>query len=130
MRLRRAILPAVLAVTALATGTAAAVQERVALADGEPLGGPVAVTPVLSVRRLPTVVAAPVADRRLRADLAAWAGSAPAPSCATVVDPEGDLVLAQEPTLPLVPASTTKLLTAAAALHVLGPEHVFRTVVH
>lgn len=120
---------ATLAVTAVGAATAAAVQERAAHVEGHAVGGPVAVTPVLSARRLPTVVAAPVAERRLRADLAAWAASAPGPSCATVVDPEGEVVLAHGPAGPLVPASTTKLLTAAAALHVLGPDHVFRTVV-
>lgn len=129
MRIRRAILPTVLAVVMLGSGTTAALQERAARTATDPLGGPVAATPVLSVRRLPTVVAAPVADRRLRADLAEWAASAPGPSCATVVDPDGGTVLAHEPDGPLVPASTTKLLTAAAALHVLGSEHRFRTVV-
>jgi D-alanyl-D-alanine carboxypeptidase/D-alanyl-D-alanine-endopeptidase (penicillin-binding protein 4) len=129
VRLRRAILPAVLAVTALGTGTAAGLQERAARTEADPVGGPTVVTPVLSARRLPTVVAAPVADRRLRADLAEWAASAPSPSCATVVDPDGAIVLAHEPAAVLIPASTTKLLTAAAALHVLGPEHRFRTVV-
>jgi len=129
VRLRRALLPAVLAVTALGSGTAAGLQEQAARAAEDTVGGPVAVTPVLSVRRLPTVVAAPVADRRLLADLAGWAASAPGPSCATVVDPEGATVLAHEPAASLVPASTAKLLTAAAALHVLGPDHRFRTVV-
>lgn len=129
MRLPRAVLPTVLAVTALGAGTGAGLQEQAARVTGDALGAPTASTPVLSVRRLPTVVAAPVADRRLRADLAAWALSAPGPSCATVVDPDGATVLAHQPATPLVPASTAKLLTAAAALHVLGPDHRFRTVV-
>lgn len=129
MRLRRTILPVVLAVTALGSGTGAGLQEQAARATAGALGGPTAATPVLSVRRLPSAVAAPVADRRLRADLAGWAASAPGSSCATVVDPEGATVLAHQPAALLVPASTAKLLTAAAALRVLGPDHRFRTVV-
>ncbi len=84
-------------------------------------------TPVLSARRAPTVVAAPVADRRLRSDLAAWAMEAPGPFCAVVADPAGEMVLAHGTEEPVVPASTLKLLTAAAVLADLGPDYRFRT---
>ncbi|GAB3214124.1 D-alanyl-D-alanine carboxypeptidase/D-alanyl-D-alanine endopeptidase [Marinactinospora thermotolerans] len=40
-----------------------------------------------------------------------------------------DLLYAHAARSPLVPASTTKLLTAAAALEVLGPDHRFTTTV-
>lgn len=129
MRLRRAILPAVLAAGAVAAGAVAAVGEAGATVDGAPVGGPTLTTPVLSARRVPSVVAAPIADRRLQADLATWAEDVPAPACALVVDPDGEVVLDHQAAEPLVPASTAKLLTAAAALEVLGPEHRFRTVV-
>ncbi|MFP5256786.1 MAG: D-alanyl-D-alanine carboxypeptidase/D-alanyl-D-alanine-endopeptidase [Acidimicrobiia bacterium] len=129
MRLRGAVLPVLLAAAALGSGGAAAIEEQAARGRADPVGGPAAVTPVLSARRLPEVVAAPVADRRLRADLAAWAASAPGPSCARVVDARGETVLATGADGLLIPASTTKLVTAAAALHVLGAEHRFRTVV-
>ena len=127
MRFWRAAPTVVLALAALTGGTAAGVQEREARADPKPLGGPRLATPVLSVRRLPTVVAAPIADRRLRADLQAWAAGAPESSCATVVDADGQVVLDLRGDAALVPASTTKLLTATAALEALGPEHRFRT---
>lgn len=39
----------------------------------------------------------------------------------------GDTLFAIEPDAPLIPASNAKLLTTAAALHVLGPEYRFRT---
>lgn len=39
----------------------------------------------------------------------------------------GDTLFAMEPSAPLAPASNVKLLTTAAALHVLGPEYRFRT---
>lgn len=39
----------------------------------------------------------------------------------------GDTLFAMEPDVPLAPASNMKLLTTAAALQVLGPDHRFRT---
>jgi D-alanyl-D-alanine carboxypeptidase/D-alanyl-D-alanine-endopeptidase (penicillin-binding protein 4) len=84
-------------------------------------------TSVLSVRRLPSVVAAPVAARRLRADLQGWAATAPADSCAVVADDAGAVVFDQRGDMPVVPASTQKLLTATAALLQLGPDFRFHT---
>lgn len=41
----------------------------------------------------------------------------------------GDTLFAMEPDRPLAPASNMKLVTTAAALHVLGPEYRFRTLI-
>ncbi len=49
---------------------------------------------------------------------------------ALVVDAlTGTVLYARDPDVPMIPASTTKLVTAAAALHELGPAHRFATVV-
>lgn len=121
--------PVALAVVAVVAVATAAVRE-VSVADPpDPVGGDRLTTPVLSVRRVPSVVAAPIADRRLRHDLADWAATAPADSCAVVHDVDGEVVLDHRGDVPLVPASTIKLLTATAVLEQLGPDHRFRTVV-
>lgn len=88
-----------------------------------------AVTPVLSVRRLPEALGASVAERRLRADLEEWSGSLRSGSCATVVAPSDATVLDVDGEEPVGPASTLKLLTATAALIELGPTARFRTSV-
>jgi len=51
-------------------------------------------------------------------------------AAAVVLDPAtGEILFDRSSTMPHVPASTTKLLTAAAALHVLGPESRLATTV-
>lgn len=71
-------------------------------------------TPILSVRRVPSLLVAPIAARRLHADLGALVGLLPPDSCLVVEGP--DLRFAHRAQVPLVPASTTKLLTATVAL--------------
>lgn len=85
-------------------------------------------TPVLSARRVPELLAAPQADAALVAELEALLATQPGTSCLVVSSAGRDIVL-DDPDLPLVPASLTKLVTAVAALEVLGPDHVFRTTV-
>jgi serine-type D-Ala-D-Ala carboxypeptidase/endopeptidase (penicillin-binding protein 4) len=97
-------------------GTAALRQGRVA-------------TPVLSARRIPSVVAEPVALRRLQADLGEWIGLSPADSCLMVNQGNGAAVFEHRIDAPVVPASAQKLLTATSTLLELGPDHTFRTVV-
>jgi serine-type D-Ala-D-Ala carboxypeptidase/endopeptidase (penicillin-binding protein 4) len=127
--LRRWGLPVALLVGAVGGGGGALSVEARAAASGSVVADTAAVTPVLSVRRLPSVVAAPIANRRLRADLAAWAGDAPPTSCAVVVDERGEEALDLRGDLPVVPASTLKLATATAALLELGPDARFHTAV-
>jgi D-alanyl-D-alanine carboxypeptidase/D-alanyl-D-alanine-endopeptidase (penicillin-binding protein 4) len=75
---------------------------------------------------VPELLAAPQADAALVADLEAVLDRQPGISC-LVVASGGRTILLNDPDLPLVPASLTKLVTAVAALEVLGPDHVFRT---
>ena len=86
-------------------------------------------TPLLSARRLPTVVAEPVALRRLQDDLDGWLAASPLDSCLVVHTADGNPAFEHRGTDPVVPASTEKLLTSTAALLELGPDHRFRTVV-
>lgn len=124
----RWIPPFVLAAGGLAGGvTAWQVEAAAPRASTSPGPVPRARTPVLSVRRLPTVVAAPIAERRLSGDLAALAATLPPDSCLAVAGP--DLRFGHRSDAPVVPASTTKLLTATAALVSLGPDARFRTAV-
>ena len=86
----------------------------------------VPVTPVLSARRVPELLAAPVADRRLGAELSAWLGASPADSC-LVVEAQGRDAFVHNPALPMTGASTQKLLTATGLLLALGPDTTFET---
>jgi len=85
------------------------------------------VTPLLSVRRAPDALAAPRRAEQVAAAVAPIVARLPAPGCVVVTD--GDrTVFAHEPTLPLAPASTQKLLTASGLLDAVGPTGTLRTV--
>ena len=128
-RLLRWLGPAVLAVGAVAGGVVAWRSEAAAASgSGEDAAAAGSlVTPVLSVRRLPTVVAEPIAARRLAADLRAAVADLPPSTCLAVSGP--DLTFGHRADEPMIPASTQKLLTATAALEVLDPDLRFRTTV-
>lgn len=81
--------------------------------------GPVVGTPVLSARRVPELVARPVAGRAARAAVAPVIARAPQASCVVVADGPTGLV-EHRAGESFVPASTLKLLTGAAALDLLG----------
>ncbi len=108
-----------------AAGVEAAARRTPAAGDAD--GSAVLATPVLSVRRAPGWLTEPVAARRLAGDLDKWMAASPPDSCLVVRDPSGATVYEHNPRLALVPASTQKLVTATAALAVLGSEHRFAT---
>ena len=100
----------------------------------EPAPAPAALsTPVFSMRRVPDLLSRVVADTHLEADLDRVVtdpvyGAARERSCLVVADPGGGRVhYTRRESLPLIPASTLKLLTGAAALAQLGPDSHFTT---
>ena len=128
-RLRRWGPPLALCIGCLGAAGAAVGMEAAVAEPLDPVGGPRLVTPVISARRLPTVVAQPIAERRLLADLAGWMAEQPPDTCLAVTDEDGEISFEHRAAEPLVPASTAKLLTAAAALLELGEDFRYRTVV-
>ncbi|HVN51994.1 MAG TPA: D-alanyl-D-alanine carboxypeptidase/D-alanyl-D-alanine-endopeptidase [Acidimicrobiales bacterium] len=85
------------------------------------------VTPVLSARRLPTLLEAPIADAHLLAALAPIVAHANPTSCLEV-ELDGRRIDDVRGSLPLMPASTEKLLTASALLAKVGPDATTETV--
>ena len=80
----------------------------------------VATTPALSARRVPELVARPVAARNLSAAVAPVLAQAPPDTCVQVRQGPNPL-LSQRESDPLTPASNLKLVTAAATLDLLDP---------
>jgi serine-type D-Ala-D-Ala carboxypeptidase/endopeptidase (penicillin-binding protein 4) len=118
-RWRRWILPGALALVGIGAGAAALALD--AKPASSAIGAEAATTPVLSPRRAPELIAAPVAERDLAGDLQAWLGASPPAACLTV-ESQGDALFEHNPTLPLAGASTQKLLTATGLLLARGPE--------
>jgi D-alanyl-D-alanine carboxypeptidase/D-alanyl-D-alanine-endopeptidase (penicillin-binding protein 4) len=88
-------------------------------------------TDLLSYRRHPTPLAERAAAEAAQAALAvqqtALVDLVGDGSCVRVVDEAGAVVAEKAPDVPVIPASNQKLIVAAAALEVLGPDHRFRT---
>lgn len=126
--MRRHVLPATLLLIALSTGGAALRVEAEAQADAPAPPPAGAVAPVLTARRVPALLAEPVGDRRLAVAAADVADRAPVGSC-VLVSKDGVVLAERDPDVPVIPASTLKLLTATAVLHHLDPTSRYRTPV-
>jgi D-alanyl-D-alanine carboxypeptidase/D-alanyl-D-alanine-endopeptidase (penicillin-binding protein 4) len=85
-------------------------------------------TPVLSARRVPAMIAAPVADDRLVTALQQLVAESPGTSCLDVVA-DGRPVFTAATTAPVTPASLQKIVTGFAALSVLGADSTLTTKV-
>ncbi|MEZ5239809.1 MAG: D-alanyl-D-alanine carboxypeptidase [Microthrixaceae bacterium] len=85
-----------------------------------------AAAPLLSARRVPSFTTARVPVRAMAAAVQPVALDAPPQSCIVVGSGTGDLFTHRSGEA-LVPASNQKLLTAAAALDVLGPDATLET---
>ena len=92
--------------------------------DGEPSAAPT--TGLLDFRRTPAVVAADASAEQLGVGLAPILPFLSDQSCVAVAV-DGVDVATLNPGLGVIPASNQKLLTALAALDVLGPEYRFTT---
>jgi D-alanyl-D-alanine carboxypeptidase/D-alanyl-D-alanine-endopeptidase (penicillin-binding protein 4) len=85
--------------------------------------------PVLSARRTPTVLSTLTRTGRFSRAAARFAERVPSGGCA-VVEWKGLEPVALTPDAATTPASTNKIVTAAAALDVLGADRTFETAVH
>ena len=81
---------------------------------------------VLSARRAPNTLSNDVRIGGLRRSLASLQSRVPTNSCLTV-EWLGESLVNVRSDASLIPASATKVLTAAVALDVLGPTHTFKT---
>ena len=129
--MRRWILPVVLLIIA---GFAAwqAVQADEALAEAQLTTGgvsePPLTTPLFSVRRTPEYLREPILLDNLAISLDELTTTFPSQSC-LAVSIDGEEVFSSNPTLPLVPASTQKLLTAYGVYELIGADRIFETEV-
>lgn len=125
MILRRLAAAATLALVGSAAG-GLGVAADVPPGPGPRLVSGAVVTPVLSARRVPELVARPAWRADLAARVGALAAELPPDSCVSVAD-EDAVVATHRPDVPLIPASNQKLLVAFAAHRHLDPGERLRT---
>lgn len=126
--MRRALLPAILALVSLGSGAVALASEPGRQPVAAAIGAGTPSAPVLSARRVPALLAEPLGQRRLAEALQGVWATGPQPACVQVVD-QGRVLFEQAPDAPVIPASTLKLVTAAAVLFHLGPDARLQTTV-
>ena len=123
---RRSIAPIVLAVSGAAVlGWWALSGPAVDVAVGTEASQRVA-TPVASARRVPEWVTRTSAQRAATADAAPTLGNLPDTSC-VLLRSNGRTVVEDQPDAAVIPASNLKLLTASAAIDLLGADTRFHT---
>ena len=83
-------------------------------------------TPLLSVRRAPTVLAADERAQTLLAAAVPLLGAIDGTSCAAI-GVDGEVLASVNPDLTVIPASSLKVVVAEVALDVLGPAATFTT---
>ena len=129
--MRRWILPIVLLVVAgfaswQAVDADRALAETALTTDG--VSEPPLATPLWSVRRAPEFLREPILIENLQLSLDELVETFPELSC-LVVSLDGEEVFASNATLPLVPASAQKLLTAYGVYELLGADRTYETAV-
>ncbi len=93
-----------------------------------PDAAPVLVTPIVGMRRLPSLVARDANVDAFAAEVDPFLASLNDRSCGAV-SVDGQLVGSRHPDAGLIPASTQKIPVAATALEKLGPDHRYTTSV-
>ena len=87
-----------------------------------------ATTALLSVRRVPEALLQPRRDASVAAGVSTLPDRLPGDSCLVVTE-QGRTLFEHEPSTPLIPASTQKLLVGATVLQFVEPDAVFETTV-
>lgn len=129
-RLVAATLVSVLLIGAVPLAVMWKISDRVASAvtsvKESSIGESVFSTPLLSARRTPETLSNEIRIGGLRNSLRPIIGRLPAQSCLAVAV-DGRNVVASNVNAPLIPASNLKILVAAVAIQVLGPEFHYST---
>jgi D-alanyl-D-alanine carboxypeptidase/D-alanyl-D-alanine-endopeptidase (penicillin-binding protein 4) len=124
LRLCLGVLASVIAIAIATTLTAVPRRDQAAAQADGPTSSAL-VTPVLSPRRLPELLASNITDTRVREGLQPVIGEALPNTCIVVTD-HGRVIVDEGPDV-IEPASTVKLLTAVAVVETLDPDSRLHT---